>query len=68
MWSLLWKLGRFHGYQDLQDQLEDLTEDANEIQEVLGRSYGMPDIDDAELEAELDALGGDSASAFSCVD
>lgn len=23
----------------------------------MGRSYGMPEIDDAELEAELDALG-----------
>lgn len=24
-----------------------------------GRQYGMPDIDDADLEAELDALGDD---------
>lgn len=31
---------------------------ANEIQETLGRSYGVPDdIDEDELEAELDALG-----------
>ena len=28
----------------------------NEIQEVMGRSYGMPEVDDDELEAELDAL------------
>merc|ERR1712038_875684 len=43
--------------EDLQDELEDLTEQANEIQEVMGRSYGMPEIDDDELEAEFDALG-----------
>ncbi|CAE1298718.1 CHMP5 [Acanthosepion pharaonis] len=43
--------------EDLQDQLEDLTEQANEVQEIMGRSYGMPEIDDSELEAELDALG-----------
>ncbi len=34
-----------------------MLEDANEIQEVLGRSYGTPDVDEADLEAELDALG-----------
>lgn len=45
----------------MQDELEDLTESANEIQEAMGRSYGMPDIDDDELEAELDALGDDLA-------
>lgn len=27
------------------------------MQEVLGRSYGMPEVDDDELEAELAALG-----------
>ena len=27
----------------------------------MGRSYGMPEIDDDELEAELDALGDDLA-------
>lgn len=26
-------------------------EDANEIQEVMGRSYGTPDIDEDDLEA-----------------
>ena len=48
-------------WQDLQDQLEDLTEQSNEIQEIMGRSYGMPEIDDDELEAELDALGDEIA-------
>ncbi|XP_051944184.1 charged multivesicular body protein 5 [Hippocampus zosterae] len=42
---------------DLQDQLEDLMEDANEVQEAMSRSYGTPDIDEDDLEAELDALG-----------
>ncbi|TFK71765.1 vacuolar protein sorting-associated protein 60 [Pluteus cervinus] len=37
--------------------MEDLLEQANEIQESLGRSYAMPDeLDEADLEAELDAL------------
>ena len=44
-------------FQNLQDELEDLTEQSSEIQEIMGRSYGMPEIDDDELEAELDALG-----------
>uniref|UniRef100_A0AAY5KKE5 Charged multivesicular body protein 5 n=1 Tax=Esox lucius TaxID=8010 RepID=A0AAY5KKE5_ESOLU len=43
--------------EDLQDQLEDMMEDANEVQESLSRSYGTPDIDEDDLEAELDALG-----------
>ncbi|KAF5388082.1 hypothetical protein D9615_000588 [Tricholomella constricta] len=37
--------------------MEELLEQANEIQETLGRSYAVPDeIDEADLEAELDAL------------
>ncbi|XP_062849176.1 charged multivesicular body protein 5 [Trichomycterus rosablanca] len=43
--------------EDLQDQMEDMMEDANEVQEALSRSYGTPDIDEDDLEAELDALG-----------
>lgn len=43
--------------EDLQDDMEDLLEDANEIQEVLGRSYGTPEVDEEDLEAELEALG-----------
>jgi len=41
----------------LHDELEGLMEDSQEIQEVLGRSYGMEEIDEADLEAELDILG-----------
>jgi len=37
--------------------MEDLLEQANEVQATLGRSYAVPDeIDEADLEAELDAL------------
>jgi charged multivesicular body protein 5 len=47
--------------EDVQDDLADMLEDANEIQDVLGRAYGVPDMDEDELEAELDALGDDFA-------
>ncbi|CAO1622742.1 unnamed protein product [Parajaminaea phylloscopi] len=44
----------------VQDDMEDLIESANEVQETLGRTYGVPDdIDEADLQAELDALGDD---------
>ncbi|XP_010129206.1 PREDICTED: charged multivesicular body protein 5, partial [Buceros rhinoceros silvestris] len=43
--------------EDIQDQLEDMMEEANEVQEALSRSYGTPEIDEDDLEAELDALG-----------
>lgn len=43
--------------EDIQDDLQDMMADANEVQEALGRSYGVPDVDEAELEAELEALG-----------
>lgn len=41
--------------------MEDLLEQANEIQETMGRAYGLPDdIDEDELEAELEALGDEA--------
>ncbi|CAG5114469.1 unnamed protein product [Candidula unifasciata] len=43
--------------ENMQDDLEDLMEQGSEIQEVMSRSYGMPELDDDDLEAELDALG-----------
>jgi len=43
--------------ENIQDDMEDMLEQANEVQEALGRTYGMPEVDDDELEAELDALG-----------
>ena len=51
----------FDQIEDMQDELGDMMEDASEIQEALGRSYGMPDVDEDELEAELDALGDEIA-------
>lgn len=40
-----------------QDEMEDLIEMANEVQESLGRAYGVPEeVDESELQAELDAL------------
>ncbi|KAJ2818500.1 Vacuolar protein-sorting-associated protein 60 [Coemansia sp. 'formosensis'] len=45
---------------DMQDEMADLLEQANEVQELMGRSYNLPDdIDENDLEAELDALGDD---------
>jgi len=46
---------------DLQDELADIMEQSEEVQEALGRSYNMPDVDEDELEAELDALGEEIA-------
>jgi charged multivesicular body protein 5 len=41
----------------LNDEMADLMDQANEIQEVLGRDYNVPDdIDEDELLGELDAL------------
>lgn len=45
----------------MQDDLADMLEQADEVQEAMGRSYGMPEIDDDELAAELEALGDDLA-------
>ncbi|VDM84813.1 unnamed protein product [Strongylus vulgaris] len=43
--------------EDLQDQMEDMLDLNNEIQEVMSRQYDTPDIDEADLEAELALLG-----------
>jgi len=44
--------------ESMQFDMEELLEQANEVQETLSRSYAVPDeIDEADLEAELDALG-----------
>ncbi|KAK0543915.1 Vacuolar protein-sorting-associated protein 60 [Tilletia horrida] len=52
----------------VQDEMEDLIEQANEVQETLGRTYGVPEeIDEADLQAELDALEDDFAEEESAV-
>lgn len=43
--------------EDIQDEMADMLEQADEVQEALGRSYGTPELDDDDLQAELDALG-----------
>ncbi|XP_014244345.1 charged multivesicular body protein 5 [Cimex lectularius] len=47
--------------EDIQDEMNELLEMNEDVQEALGRSYGMPEIDDDELAAELDALGDEIA-------
>jgi charged multivesicular body protein 5 len=47
--------------ENMQDDLADILEQANEVQEAMGRTYGMPEVDDDELEAELAALGDELA-------
>lgn len=46
--------------EDLQDDMQEALEDANDVQEVLGRSYDVDNIDETELMAELDELEEDS--------
>ena len=42
----------------LQDEMADLMDMGNDIQESISRSYDIPeDVDEAELDAELEALG-----------
>jgi charged multivesicular body protein 5 len=42
----------------LQDEMADLMDMGNDIQESISRSYDVPeDVDEAELDAELEALG-----------
>lgn len=41
----------------LQDEMEEMLDLNNEIQEAMSRQYDTPDIDEADLEAELEALG-----------
>jgi len=43
--------------EDLHEDMSELMEESEEIQEVLGRSYGVPDeLDETDLMDELDAL------------
>jgi charged multivesicular body protein 5 len=44
----------------LQDEMADLLDVGNEIQDSLARGYDVPeDVDEAELDAELEALGAE---------
>ncbi|KAL4808408.1 Snf7 family [Aspergillus unguis] len=45
----------------MQDEMADLMEVGNEINESISRAYDVPeDVDEAELDAELEALGEDT--------
>lgn len=47
----------------LQDELADMADLTNEINEMMGQSYAIPDdVDEADLMAELDALETDLAT------
>ncbi|KAJ5138819.1 hypothetical protein N7535_006551 [Penicillium sp. DV-2018c] len=47
--------------EQMQDEMADLMEIGNEIQESISRAYDVPeDVDEAELDAELEALGEES--------
>lgn len=48
--------------EDMQDEMADLLEMADDLQETMARSYDVPeDVDEAELDAELEALGDEIA-------
>ena len=51
--------------EDLQDDMADLLEQAEEVQAAIGRSYNTDDIDEADLEAELAAMEDDPSLFFS---
>jgi len=55
--------------EDLYDDIADYMEDANELQEVMSRSYQTPEeVDDEDLMAELDMLEGEMAEDDSYLD
>lgn len=45
--------------EDLQDDTQEMMQDQEEIQEVLGRDYALDAYDEAELQQELDELDDD---------
>jgi len=65
MWGMNWtrsltsqlKNVKISDVENLTDDLSDLLQDTNEIQEALGRSYNVGEVDEGELEDELSALG-----------
>ncbi|BGO90517.1 hypothetical protein NBRC10512_006277 [Rhodotorula toruloides] len=44
----------------MHDDMADLLDSANDVQEAMSRTYGVPEeVDEADLEAELEALGNE---------
>jgi len=52
----------------LQDDMAEMLDINNEIQDAFSRQYDTPDIDEAELEAELDLLGSELGEDTSYLD
>lgn len=50
----------FDEVEDLQDDLQEAMQDASEVSEMLGRSYDVDNVDEAELEAELNEFEEDT--------
>eukprot|EP00038_Savillea_parva_P006816 m.166057 g.166057 ORF g.166057 m.166057 type:complete len:220 (+) comp12641_c0_seq1:91-750(+) len=53
---------------DVMDDMADLMDDTNEMQEIMAQTYGAPECDESELEAELaclDDLNFEDDSIFS---
>lgn len=56
---------------DVMDDMADLMDETNEMQEIMGQTYGAPDCDEAELEAEfacLEDINFEDSSIFSELD
>eukprot|EP00210_Caulerpa_lentillifera_P008397 g8009.t1 len=54
--------------EQMQDNMMDLLDQQREVQEALGQSYDVPDVDESELMDELDALEFDMAEEQEAVD
>ncbi|KII63841.1 Charged multivesicular body protein 5 [Thelohanellus kitauei] len=54
--------------ENYQDDMEDLMFEAQEISDMFSRSYNLPEIDEAELEAEFEALGNELPEDTSILD
>ena len=50
--------------ENVMDDMEELLEQAEEVQSAIGRSYNTDDIDEADLEAELAAMESDPSLFF----
>ena len=59
------KVTKISEVEGVMDDMEEMLEQAEEIQASLGRSYGLDDVDDDDLEAELAAMEDDPSLFFS---
>merc|ERR550514_1379212 len=59
------KVTKISEVEGVMDDMEEMLEQAVEIQASLGRLYGLDDVDDDDLEAELAAMEDDPSLFFS---